>query len=141
MPTIDIALGFYQIAKHNYYPGWHQQVSVSELLMNRPLFKALADHHQAMIEIALGESVMYVYAETEAKNFGAMAEMKTKYGVTNYRWPDSTLAKMEGYWLEIVEEESAKDPLFKKVADSFYGFRKQYKTWGDAQGMKNTYLK
>ncbi len=141
MPTIDIALGFYQIAKNNYYPGWHQQVSVGELLMHRPLFKALADHHQAMIEIALGESVMHTYAETEAKNFAAMAEMGSKYGVTNYRWPDSTLAKMETAWFEVVAEESAKDPLFKKVADSFYGFRKGYKTWGDAQRMKSTYLK
>ncbi len=139
MPTIDIALGFHQIAKNNYYPGWHQQVSVSELLMNRSLFKALADHHQAMIEIALGESVMYVYAETEAKNFGAMAEMGSKYGVTNYRWPDSTLKIMESAWLEVVAEDSAKDPLFKKVADSFFSFRKQYKTWGDAQFLAGTY--
>ena len=35
MPTIDTKLGFHQIAKYNYFPGWHQQVSVSELLMNK----------------------------------------------------------------------------------------------------------
>ena len=35
MLTMDLALGFHQIAKNNYYPGWHQQVSVSELLMNK----------------------------------------------------------------------------------------------------------
>ncbi len=139
MPTIDIALGFYQIAKNNYFPGWHQQVSVSELLMNRSLFKGLDDTHQAMIEVALGESVMYVYAETEAKNFGAMAQMKDKYGVTNHRWPDSVLKTMETAWLEVVEEEKAKDPLFKKVADSYFGFRQQYKTWGDMQFLKGTY--
>ena len=28
MPNMDIDLGFYQIAKFNYYPGWHQQTSV-----------------------------------------------------------------------------------------------------------------
>jgi TRAP-type mannitol/chloroaromatic compound transport system substrate-binding protein len=139
MPTIDIALGFYQIAKNNYYPGWHQQVSVSELLMNRTMFKALADHHQAMIEIALGDSVMHTYAETEAKNFAAMQQMKSKYGVTNHRWPDAVLKQLETAWLEVVAEESAKDPLFKKVADSYYGFRKQYRLWGDAQAMKATY--
>src|SRR5215510_13891817 len=32
MPTMDIKLGFHQIAKFNYFPGWHQQTSVSELL-------------------------------------------------------------------------------------------------------------
>ena len=35
MPDMDIELGFYQIAKYNYYPGWHQPASVGELLMNK----------------------------------------------------------------------------------------------------------
>lgn len=139
MPTIDIALGFYQIAKNNYYPGWHQQVSVSELLMNREIFKALDDTHQAIIEIALGESVMHTYAETEAKNFEAMAKMGAEYGVTNHRWPDSVLKVMEAAWLEVVKEDMATDPLFKKVADSYFGFRAKYKKWGDAQFLKGTY--
>ncbi|MDP6391176.1 MAG: TRAP transporter substrate-binding protein [Alphaproteobacteria bacterium] len=141
MPTIDIKLGFYQIAKNNYYPGWHQQVSVAELLMNKTAWNKLSDQHKAMIEISTGESVMHTYAETEAKNWKAMTEMKGKYGVTNHRWPDATLAKFEKAWQAVVKEESAKDPLFKKVADHFYAFRKNYKLWGDAQSLKGTYLK
>jgi TRAP-type mannitol/chloroaromatic compound transport system substrate-binding protein len=43
--------------------------------------------------------------------------------------------------LEVVEEESAKDPLFKKIADDYFSFRKQYAIWGEAQAMKPTYLK
>ena len=31
MPTMDIKLGFHQIAKFNYFPGWHQLVSCSEI--------------------------------------------------------------------------------------------------------------
>ena len=54
MPDIDQNLGFYQIAKNNYYPGWHQQVSCSELLMNRDAFNALPDTYKAMIEMATG---------------------------------------------------------------------------------------
>ena len=42
---------------------------------------------------------------------------------------------------EVVVEESAKDPYFKKVAEDFYAFRKNYAIWGDAQRMKSTYLK
>jgi len=37
-------------------------------------------------------------------------------------------------------EQSAADPTFKKVADSYLAFRKVYKTWGDAQALKATYL-
>lgn len=139
MPTIDIALGFHEIASNNYYPGWHQQVSVSELLMNKPGFEGLEDHHQAIIEYGLGDSVMHTYAETEAKNFAAMSEMKSKHNVTNRRWDDAVLKQLEQAWLEVVKEESASDELFKKVADSYFGFREKYKLWGDAQALKATY--
>jgi TRAP-type mannitol/chloroaromatic compound transport system substrate-binding protein len=140
MPTIDIDLGFYQIAKNNYYPGWHQQVSVRELLMNKAAFEALPDPFQAMIEIACGESVHHTYAETEAMNPKAMNEMLEKYGVTNRRWTDDQLAKFEQAWIEVLEEDSAADPLFQKVADSYLAWRAEYKTWGDAQFLKGSYL-
>jgi TRAP-type mannitol/chloroaromatic compound transport system substrate-binding protein len=139
MPTIDLKLGFYQIIKNNYYPGWHQQVSCSEILMNKAKFNELPDEYKAMIEIAAGESVIHTYAETEAKNFEAMSEMMTKYGVTNRRWDDKVLKTLEKAWLEVLAEESSKDPLFKKVADSYLNFRKEYKKWGEAQALKATY--
>jgi TRAP-type mannitol/chloroaromatic compound transport system substrate-binding protein len=92
-----------------------------------------------MIEMAAGESITHTYAETEAKNFQAMAEMITKYKVANRRWDDEVLKTMEKAWLDVVTEESAKDPLFKKVADSYFKFRQDYKKWGEAQYLKPTY--
>ena len=139
MPTIDVALGFHQIAKNNYYPGWHQQVSVSELLINRAKWNELSEQHKKIIQIALGESVMHTYAETEAKNPEVMVQMKEKHGVTNRRWTDEQLKAFEKAWLEVLAEESAKDPLFKKVADSYQNWRKTYAIWGEAQELKNTY--
>jgi TRAP-type mannitol/chloroaromatic compound transport system substrate-binding protein len=140
MPNMDIDLGFYQIAKFNYYPGWHQQTSVSELLMNKAAWDALPDTFKAMIELAAGESIHYTYAETEAKNPAAMNKMLEEYGVTNVRWSDEELAAFEQAWHEVLEEQSASDPWFKKAADSYLAFRKVYKTWGDAQALKPTYL-
>ena len=140
MPNMDIDLGFYQIAKFNYYPGWHQQVSVNELLMNKAAWEALPDQYQAMIEVAAGESIHHTYVETEAKNPGAMNEMLEKYGVTNKRWSDEELAAFEQAWNEVLDEESANDALFKKVADSYRAWRNVYKTWGEAQALDTTYL-
>ncbi len=140
MPNMDIDLGFHQIAKFNYYPGWHQQVSVNELLMNKAAWEALSDQHQAMIEIAAGESVHHTYVETEALNPAAMNTMLEEHGVTNKRWGDEELAAFEQAWNEVLAEESANDPLFKKVADSYLAWRKVYKTWGDAQSLDATYL-
>jgi TRAP-type mannitol/chloroaromatic compound transport system substrate-binding protein len=140
MPSIDQKLGFYQIAKNNYFPGWHQQISVSELLMNKKAFESLPKNYQEIVKLALGNQVMYTYAETEWRNPDAMNENAEKYGVKNRRWTDEELATFEKAWVEVVKEESAKDALFKQIADSFYAFRKKYKAWGDAQYLKPTYL-
>jgi TRAP-type mannitol/chloroaromatic compound transport system substrate-binding protein len=139
MPTIDLALGFHQIAKNNYYPGWHQQVSVGELLINGDRWKELSEQHRMLIKLALGESVIHTYAETEARNPEVMTQMKDKHGVSNRRWSDETLKTLEKAWLEVLAEESAKDALFKKVADSYLAWRETYKIWGDAQALKATY--
>ena len=68
MPNMDIDLGFYQIAKYNYYPGWHQPASIGELLTNKAAFEALPDAYQAMLEAACGWNIHVHYAETEALN-------------------------------------------------------------------------
>ena len=141
MPTMDVALGFHQIAKNNYYPGWHQQVSVSELLMNKAEWDKLSEQHKRIIQVALNDAVIHTYVETEAKNPPVMQEMKDKHKVNNRRWSDDDLRQFEKGWLEVLEAESAKDPLFKKVADNYFAWRKVYKIWGDAQELKNTYQK
>jgi TRAP-type mannitol/chloroaromatic compound transport system substrate-binding protein len=85
MPNMDIDLGFYQIAKYNYYPGWHQPTSIGELLMNKTAYEALPDAYRAMLEAACGWNIHVNYAETEAMNPAAMNEMLEKYGVNNVR--------------------------------------------------------
>ena len=141
MPTMDMKLGFHQIAKFNYFPGWHQQVSCSELLMNKKSYEALPAQYKAMIEIATQAQVIYTLAETEATQFGVMAEMRDKHKVQVKRWPDEALKVYEKAWLEVMKEESAADPIFKKVADHYLDFRKKYAIWGDAQHMQSTYQK
>jgi TRAP-type mannitol/chloroaromatic compound transport system substrate-binding protein len=139
MPMMDIKLGFHQIAKFNYFPGWHQQVSCSEFLMNKAAFDKLPPQYKAMIEVAGQAQVAVTYAETEAMQFTAMAEMRDKHKVQVKRWDDATLAAFEKAWLDVLREESAKDPVFKKVADHYLDFRKKYAIWGDSQLMKASY--
>jgi TRAP-type mannitol/chloroaromatic compound transport system substrate-binding protein len=141
MPTMDIKQGFYQVAKFNYFPGWHQQVSVNHILINKKSFDALPKSYRKMVEMAAGYSVVRNYAESESTNFGAMEEMTKKHGVQIKRWTDDQIAVFEKTWAEVLAEESAKDPLFKKIADDYLAFRAKYKIWGDAQSMKPSYIK
>jgi TRAP-type mannitol/chloroaromatic compound transport system substrate-binding protein len=128
MPVIDQALGFDQVAKHYYFPGWHQQATIGELLINRAKWQALSEQHKTILEVACGDSLNWSFTRSEALQFGAMKKLQEK-GVILHRWPDKLLKKFERKWREVVEEEAAKDPLFKRIYESYSSFHEQYAIW------------
>ncbi len=129
MPTMDLSYGFYQVAKFNYFPGWHQQATMSELLMNKPKWEGLSNTAQAIIRSTCNDAYLWSAVRSDALQYKAMAELESK-GVTFVTWPDSELAKFEKAWNEVVAEKSAEDPLFKEVHASYQGFRDKYAVWG-----------
>lgn len=130
MPAIDLNLGFYQVAKHYYFPGWHQQATLFELMMNREKYDTLSDTQKAQLEMACGDNVREGLAEGEAIQGKALAELKEK-GVTIHRWPPEILAELNKAWNEVAAELAASNPNFKKVWESYSAFREQYTIWGD----------
>jgi TRAP-type mannitol/chloroaromatic compound transport system substrate-binding protein len=130
MPAIDLNLGFYQVAKHYYFPGWHQQATLFELMMNREKYDALSDTQKAQIDMACGDNVREGLAEGEAIQGVALAELKSK-GVTIHRWPPEILQELDAAWNEVAGELAASNPNFKKVWDSYSAFREQYKIWNE----------
>ena len=56
--------------------------------------------------------------QTNLWNVDAMEELKGKHGVTIHRTPDDILKKTLETWDQMVIEESAKNPFFKKVTES-----------------------
>ncbi len=141
MPDMDIRLGFHQIAKYNYFPGWHQQISCSEFLVNKEKFDALPEEFKAMIEVAAGKQVIETYASSEFSNPTSMNTMRDKNGVIIKRWSDDDLKKLEEAWVEVIAEASEEDELFAKAVKSYLAFREVYRGWGDAQSLSGTYLR
>ena len=86
----------------------------ASLLMNKAAWDALPDAYKAMIEVAGQAQVAYTYAETEAMQFDVMAEMRDKHKVQVKRWSDKDLAAFEKAWLEVLQEESAKDAALQE---------------------------
>ena len=135
MPAIDLELGFHQIAKHYYFPGWHQPSSLLELIVNKDRWDSLDERQQALITMACGDSIRWGIAEGEAIQFGALKEIQAK-GVTLHFWSPEILAALEAAWIEVVAEESAKNADFARVWKSLSAFREDYKLWRDYGYMK-----
>ncbi len=130
MPAIDLNLGFHQVAKHYYFPGWHQQATLFELMMNREKWDALSDTQKVQIEVACGDNYREGLAEGEAIQAAALKDLQDK-DVTIHRWPQEFLDELNAAWLEVVAELSEKNPNFKKTWDSYSRFREDYAIWRD----------
>jgi TRAP-type mannitol/chloroaromatic compound transport system substrate-binding protein len=135
MPSVDLKAGFFQVAKHYYFPGWQQQSTFQELIANKPLYDKLSDEHRTMLEVACGEAATWSFGLAESKQFGALEEIKAK-GVTIHTWPQSVIDEIHAKWKEVAAEEAAKDATFKKVYDSYENFRAKYKIWREVGYLK-----
>ena len=134
-PAIDLNLGFHQVAKHYYFPGWHQQSTYLELLVNLDKWNALADSQRAQIETACKANIQKTIAEGEAIQIEALKTLRDK-GVQIHQWSADILEHLETAWQAVAEEEAEKDPDFKKVWQSLSSFREGYQTWNSLAYLK-----
>jgi len=135
---MGIKLGFHQSAKLNDVSGGHQQVSCGELLMNKA-WDALPEPYMAMIESA-GEAqmslLMAISRQCSSMPWRRCAP-RTKCGSSA---GGKELATFEKAWFEVLQEQSAKDPILQKVADDYLDCRKTYAIGGKARELKAGHL-
>ncbi len=127
-PAIDQRLGFHKIVKHNYFPGWHQQSTIFELLINKDAWKKMDATQQAIVETTCKASMTNAIAEGESMQFSVMKKNVEENGVKIHYWNDEMLAAFKGAWEEVVVEKEA-DPFFKKVYADLKTYREGYDLW------------
>lgn len=128
LPQVDQMLGFQKIVKYNYFPGWHQQTSMQELLINKDTWNKMTGQQQALVETACKAVIADSFAEGEAKQFDVLANAE-KNGVEIRYWSDEILSAYNNAWSEVVAEQSAKNEFFKKVWTDLDSFRSKYDIW------------
>ena len=103
MPTMDTRLGFHQIAKFNYFPGWHQQSLVQRVPDEQGCVGRTAGQLQGDDRDRVGDAQPCTpTSKAMHSQFAAMAEMQRKHGVKVKRWSDEDLAVFEKAWLEVI---------------------------------------
>jgi TRAP-type mannitol/chloroaromatic compound transport system substrate-binding protein len=130
MPAIDLDLGFHEIAKHYYLPGWHQPANMGELIINLDRWNELDERRQTLIETACGDSIVDSVASGEAAQFEALKAIEG-HGVTIHRWPPEMLEAFREQWLVVAKETAAEDEGFARVFQSLQDFRERYRIWAE----------
>ncbi|MDA0970271.1 MAG: TRAP transporter substrate-binding protein [Planctomycetota bacterium] len=131
MPAIDEKLGFYRAAPYNYYPGWHQQATILELLINKTVWKSLSAADQAVLRNACKAAMLDSFARTEGMQAAAIRRNVTERNVQNRTWSPEMLAVFADSWHGVAEREAARDPFFAEVWSSLQAFRDDYRVWSE----------
>jgi TRAP-type mannitol/chloroaromatic compound transport system substrate-binding protein len=128
MPAMDLTLGFHQVAKHYYFPGWHQMATFVHLLVAKEKWDALSPTQKEIITSACYDTMLQQFAEGEAVQGKALKAIQAK-GVTLHYWKPEILAAFRKAWGEVIEEQKVKSPEFAKAWASLSKFRAEYKVW------------
>ncbi len=130
-PYHDYKMGFHQIAKYYYTPGWHEAGSVLEIIVNQAKWDSLPEDLQVILETACFRANQWMLGEFEAKNATYLRKLVVEEKVEVRRFPDEVLAQLKVLSQEVVEELAAKDPLAKKAYEAFSAFKKDITEWSN----------
>ena len=128
LPIMDQALGFDRIAKFNYYPGWHQIFTSQHLLVNIDEWNAISEADQEIVDTACMAATIEALALSEATQ-GAVVAGLADAGVTASRLPDEVLRELQQISIQVLEDNAAADPMFRKILASQRRFLDEYALW------------
>jgi TRAP-type mannitol/chloroaromatic compound transport system substrate-binding protein len=127
-PYDDEKLGFYKIAKNYYYPGWWEGNGQLSAYVNLDAWNKLPKNYQAILTSACMEAQSWCVAKYDADNPAALRRLVAA-GTAVRPFPREILEACYKAAYELYAEESAKNPKFKKVFDSWVKFRDEEELW------------
>ncbi len=124
-PLVDKLLGFDKVAKHYYFPGWHQPAGFIEFYMNKDRWDGLTDAQRTAIEVSCADANLYAMGVAAGAQSPILEEFRAN-GVEIKRFPDSVMDALRAAADEVYAEKSAENEMFRKVIDSYRAFAANY---------------
>lgn len=128
LPTVDEQLGFQQVAKNYYLPGWHQPSTNQFLYVNLDVWNGLEDETRALIDMACMAGNAMAVAKAEALQ-GAVLKRFADEGVNVREYTDEQLNAFYGATQTVMARKSEENEQFGKVYSSMMDFQKEQNPW------------
>lgn len=123
-PHDDERLGFHQIARYYYYPGWHEPGVTLTLMVGRRAWDQLPEGYRHAVEVAAREENLGMLERYDAANPLAL-ERIVAAGVEVRRFPDDVL---QAAWREsraLLEGHAQQHAQFRAIYEPWLAFRQR----------------
>ena len=128
-PYSDLAFGLHKVAKHYYYPGWHEPGTTLECIVNRDALAQLPDDLRKIVQTAAAAVNQRMVTEYAASNYGALKELREVHKIRPRRLPDEVLAQLRRLAGPVVLEIGESSDFARKVYDSYAKFQREVSDW------------
>ncbi len=130
-PWNDLTMGFYQVAKYYYWPGFHEPGAVLSMGMNTDVWNDLTTSQQRIVQDACAAENSRNLAEFNAFNTRSLRTLTEQHGVQLRRFSEDILMEIGRLSKIVLREASQSDELTKRVYDSFLTARSNGAAWSD----------
>jgi TRAP-type mannitol/chloroaromatic compound transport system substrate-binding protein len=113
----DKILGLDKVAKFHYVPGMHEPVTVGEFIINKNKWDALPADLKEILKTSMQAAYWVHFVRFQEKTAKACGELLAQ-GIKIIKTSDELNNRFLKTYDEIAAGYAAKDPFYKKVADS-----------------------
>ena len=132
IPSIDYQFKFHQLAKHYYFPGWHQRTTFTDLLINKNAWEKVDSSQQQLIELVCSDAVRHAMAHGLWDQPEALQKIEAE-GASIKRLPDDVMTDLRQAWDEVVDEQMQADENFARAYGSLLEFVDSQQQWETLQ--------
>ena len=130
-PWLDMELGLSRAADYYYFPGFHEPGTPATLGINKTLWDSLTQSERSVIETAASAELSRSLAKFNAENVRSLEILRTDERIKIRRFSDELIKTFGKLSKEVLANTAAKDPLTRKVYDSYMAFLAGVMDWGE----------
>ncbi|MCB1070521.1 MAG: ABC transporter substrate-binding protein [Kiritimatiellae bacterium] len=127
-PYDDEKLGFQQIVKNYFYPGWWEPGATLSHFVNLTAYNQLPSDYREALAVASADTCQWMTGMYDTQNPQALARL-IQQGVNLKPFPPDMLREAEKLSLDVLEEKALANPAYAKVYHHWKGFRSSVFDW------------
>ncbi|MCE5335640.1 MAG: TRAP transporter substrate-binding protein [Desulfobacteraceae bacterium] len=124
-PSNDLQLGLYDVFKFYSIQGLHQAIDIADILINLKKWQELPPDLQAVVEVAVQNSLFEALMYFIDNNSKALKVLTTEKGVKLFDAPPDYAPAFIASSKKVLQKFADENAFFKKVLDSQKAFAKQ----------------
>ncbi len=128
-PYDDLTMGFNEVTKFYYHPGWWEPGPSLEVQIPLAKWDPLPEVYKEIIKSAAFEANTSMMATYDALNPGALQTIKASSDITILPFPDDVMAAAEEEAFKLYDKNAADDTDFKSIYDNWSKFRSAEQEW------------